>query len=124
MNELLIKKKKTDVFLMIDNNFLSSYPESAIRRKLFLLRDKKLHNPGAYLLSVLRNDSSNKEEVHSPSNEATATEIDEINRQERIVRRRYYRKMDEKALPRQESLKWIQRIKEQLKDGKMSWDQS
>jgi len=25
--------------------------------------------------------------------------------------------MDEKALPRQESLKWIQKIKEQLKDG-------
>jgi hypothetical protein len=117
MNELLIKKKKTDGFLMIDNNFLSSYPESAIRKKLFLLREKKLHNPGAYLLSVLRNDSAKKAEAPSPSDEITSAEIGEINRQERIARRRYYRKMDEKALPGQESLKWIQKIKEQLKDG-------
>jgi len=27
--------------------------------------------------------------------------------------------MNKDALPRQESLKWIQRIKEQLRDGKM-----
>jgi hypothetical protein len=99
---------------------LSSYPESAIRRKLYLLREKKLHSPGAYLLSVLRNDYAKKEEYPSPSDEATSTEIDEINRQERIARRRYYRKMDRNALPRQESLKWIQRIKDQLRDEKMS----
>ena len=99
---------------------LYSYPESAIKRKLYLLREKKLHNPGAYLLSVLRNDYKNKEEVNSSSDEATATEIDVINRRERIARRRYYQKMDKDAIPRQESLKWIKRIKEQLKDGKMS----
>jgi hypothetical protein len=90
----------------------------------YLLREKQLHNPGAYLLSVLRNDYAKKEETPSSSDEATATEIDEINHNERIARKRYYQKMDEKALPGQESLKWIQRIKEQLKDGKMSWDQS
>lgn len=92
-----------------------------IRRKLYLLREKRLHNPGAYLLSVLRNEYA-KKEINSPSDEITATEIDEINRQERIARRRYYRKMDEKTLPRQESLKWIQRIKEQLKEGEMSYE--
>lgn len=107
-----------------NKHLLSSYPESAIRKKLYLLREKKLHNPGAYLLSVLRNDSANKEEVNGTANEATAAEIDKINWQERIARKRYYQKMDEKAIPRQESLKWIQRIKEQLKDGKMNWDQS
>lgn len=101
-------------------HLLSSYTESAIRRKLYLLREKKLHNPGAYLLSVLRNDYSKKEEVNSSSDEITSSEIDEINRQERIARRKYYRKMDQDPLPRQKSLKWIQRIKEQLKDGKMS----
>ena len=101
---------------------LSSYPESAIRRKLYLLREKKLHNPGAYLLSVLRNDYKNKEEVNSSSDEATATEIDVINRRERIARRRYYHEMDKDALPRQESLKWVQRIKEQLRDGKMIYE--
>lgn len=103
-------------------HLLSSYPESAIRKKLYLLREKKLHNPGAYLLSVLRNDSANKEEVNGSSDEVTAAEIDEINRQERIARRRYYQKIDDKAIPRQESLKWIQRIKQQLKDQKMSWE--
>lgn len=50
----------------------SSYPESAIRRTLYLLRKKKLHNPGAYLLSVLRNDYKNKEVNSSFSDEATA----------------------------------------------------
>jgi len=99
---------------------LSSYPESAIKRKLYLLRKKKLHNPGAYLLSVLRNDNAQKEEFNSPSDEITATEIDEINHRERITRRRYYQEMDKDALPRQDSLKWIQRIKDQLKDGKMN----
>ena len=99
---------------------MSSYPESAIKRKLYLLRKKKLHNPRAYLLSVLRNDNAQKEEFNSPSDEITATEIDEINRNERIARRRYYQKMGKDALPGQESLKWIQRIKKQLKDGKMS----
>jgi hypothetical protein len=103
-------------------HLLSSYPEAAIKRKLYLLREKKLHNPGAYLLSVLRNDSANKQEAPSPSDEATATEIDEINRKERITMRRYYQNMERDALPRQESLKWIKRIKQQLKDGKMSWE--
>jgi hypothetical protein len=99
---------------------LSSYPESAIRRKLYLLREKKLHNPGAYLLSVLRNGYTNKEEINSPSDEATSAEIDEINRQERIARSKYYQKIDKDALPRQESLKWIQKIKDQLKDEKIN----
>jgi len=100
---------------------LSSYPESVIRRKLYLLRKKSdLHHPEAYLLSVLRNDYINKEEAHNPADEITATEIDEINRKEQIARRRYYRKMGATALPRQESMKWIRRIKKQLKDGKMS----
>jgi DNA-binding transcriptional MerR regulator len=97
-------------------HLLSSYPESVIRKKLYLLRKKNLHNPGAYLLSVLRNDYAKKEETPSSSDEATATEIDEINRNERITRRRYYQKMDQDALPRQELLKWIQKIKEQLKE--------
>jgi len=100
-------------------HLLSSYPEAVIKRKLYLLREKNLHNPGAYLLSVLRNDYAQKEEFNSHSDGITATEIDEINRNERITRRRYYQKMDKDALPRQDSLKWIQRIKEQLKDGKM-----
>jgi len=30
--------------------------------------------------------------------------------------------MNKSALPVQESLKWIQRIKQQLKYGKMSWE--
>ena len=96
---------------------LSSYPESAIRRKLYLLRDKpNIHNPGAYLLSVLRNDYANKDETHNPTDEITSSEINEINQKKRIARRRYYRKMETNSLPRQESLKWIQRIKEQLRD--------
>jgi hypothetical protein len=32
--------------------------------------------------------------------------------------------MDKDALPGQESIKWIKKIKKQLKDGKMNWDQS
>ena len=99
---------------------LSSYPEAVIKRKLYLLREKRLHNPGAYLLSVLRNDNANNKVNSSSSAEITSAEIDEINHNERITRRRYYQKMDKDALPRQESLKWIQRIKEQFGDGKMS----
>jgi hypothetical protein len=34
-----------------------------------------------------------------------STEIDEINKNERIARRRYYQNMERNALPRQESLK-------------------
>ena len=51
------------------------------------------------LLSVLRNDYAKKEETPSSSDEATSTEIDEINRNERIARKRYYQKMDRNALP-------------------------
>jgi len=87
-----------------------------------LLREKSdIHNSGAYLLSVLRNDYANKEEPHNSSEEITSREIDGINHNDRITRRRYYRKMEEDTLPRQESLKWIWRIKEQLKEGKISY---
>jgi len=81
---------------------------------------KNLHNPGAYLLYLLRNDYAKKEEINSSSDKATATEIDEINHKKRMARKRYYQKVNKDALPRQESLKRIQRIKEQLKDGKMN----
>jgi len=101
------------------NRLLQSYPKDKINSKLYLLREKKIHNPGAYLLSVLRNDYAGKDTYH-PDNEITSTEIDEINRRDRNTRRRYYQKMEENALPKQESLKCISEIKEQLRDGKMS----
>ena len=123
-NDNLTKElKDLGISAKIIKHLLSSYPESAIRRKLYLLREKKLHKPGAYLLSVLRNDYSKKEEFNSPSDEATATEIDEINRQERIASRRYYQKMEEDSLPKEESLKWIKKIKKQLRDEKMRCEQ-
>jgi len=76
-------------------HLLSSYPESAIRRKLYLLREKPtIHNPGAYLLSVLRNDYANKEDAHSSLDKITSNEINEINRSERIARRMYYHEME------------------------------
>jgi len=53
----------------------------------------------------------------------TSNEINEINRSERIARRMYYRKMEEDSLPKEESSKWIRKIKEQLRDEKMSCEQ-
>jgi len=101
------------------NQLLQYYPKDKIKGKLYLLRKKDIHNPGAYLLSVLRNDYTHKE-IPDLKEEITSEEIDEINRTERIARSRYYREMEEKALPREESLKWIQGIRQQLRDGKMS----
>jgi hypothetical protein len=87
---------------------------------LYLLREKpNIHSPGAYLLSVLRNDHANKEDARSSLDEITSNEINEINRSERIARRIYYQKMEEDRLPKEESLKWIRKIKEQLRDKKM-----
>jgi len=75
---------------------------------------------GRLSVKVKRNDNANNEVNSSSSAEITSAEIDEINHNERTTRRRYYQQMDKDALPGQESLKWIQRIKEQFGDGKMS----
>jgi len=48
-------------------------------------------------------------------------EIEEINRNKRIAWRKYYLKMEAYALPREEALKWIRRIKKQSKDGKIDY---
>jgi len=118
-DSLLQQLKDLGITPKMANQLLQYYPEDKIKGKLYLLRKKDIHNPGAYLLSVLRNDYANKE-IHNSEDEITSEEIDEINRNEGIARSRYYREMEEKALPREESLKWIQRIRQQLRDGKMS----
>lgn len=118
-DSLLQQLKDLGITPKMANQLLQYYPEDKIKGKLYLLRKKDIHNPGAYLLSVLRNDYANKE-IHNSEDEITSEEIDEINRKEGIARSRYYREMEEKALPREESLKWIQRIRQQLRDGKMS----
>jgi hypothetical protein len=76
-----------------------------LKRKLYLLREKNLHKPGACLLSVLKNDYASKKEINSYSDKPTANEIGKINRNERIASKRYYQEMDINDLPKQGSLK-------------------
>jgi hypothetical protein len=67
----------------IITDLFDHYSKEKIKEKLTLLERKPyLHSPGAYLLSVLRNNDTSPKEHQE---EITTSEIDVINRQERIV---------------------------------------
>lgn len=94
--------KELDVSTSMINSLLEQYPREKIRRRLYLLCEKtSLHSPGAYLLSIQHNDSIAETEDRK---EISGDEMDDLNRRERMARKRYCRKMDQQAIPRQESL--------------------
>lgn len=98
---------------------LQHYSRQRIRSKLSLLREKHLSSPGGYLLAVLRNSEKND---NYEQDELSSAELELILQEERIAQERYYQKLKERAIPPEESLKYIRKIKEQLKEGKLFYN--
>jgi hypothetical protein len=114
LRELGIPSATTDFLL-------KHYSQQKIRGKLPLLREKgHLDSPGGYLLTVLRN--SEKNDNYQQEEELSSAELEVLLKEERIAQERYYQKLKERAIPPEESLKYIRKIIEQLKEGKMDYN--
>jgi len=112
LRELGIPSATTDFLLQ-------NYSWQRIRSKLSLLREKHLSSPGGYLLTVLRNSEKND---NYQQDELSSAELELILQEERIAQERYYQQLKERAIPPEESLKYIRKIKEQLKEGKLFYN--
>ncbi len=112
LRELGIPSATTDFLLQ-------HYSRQRIRSKLSLLREKQLSSPGGYLLTVLRNSEKND---NYQQDELSSAELEVLLKEERIAQERYYQQLKERAIPPEESLKYIRKIKEQLKEGKLFYN--
>ncbi len=112
LRELGIPSATTDFLLQ-------NYSRQKIRSKLSLLREKQLYSPGGYLLAVLRKSEKND---NYEQDELSSAELELILQEERIAQERYYQQLKERAIPPEESLKYIRKIKEQLKEGKLFYN--